>query len=107
MRSSASRLVVVLLLALLFGPAVLAWRGLLDPAVAAVVVAVLAIPVLWLARGRSAGRKSAEEGTVWDLIPSRQYGGRHVESGGLSRDEQERALRDVAERADEMEGHRD
>lgn len=37
--------------------------------------------------------------TVWDAIPSWQYTGRHVESGGLARDEQERALDDVQQEA--------
>ncbi|ARS91740.1 hypothetical protein B1756_07990 [Natrarchaeobaculum aegyptiacum] len=42
------------------------------------------------------------DGSVWNAIPSWQYEGRHVESGGLTRSEQERALRDIQEQADEL-----
>ena len=45
------------------------------------------------------GSDDGRDGTVWDAIPSWQYGGRHAESGGIARDEQERALRDIEERA--------
>ena len=45
------------------------------------------------------------EGSVWDAIPRWQYGGRHVESGGLARDEQEQALRDLEREAAELEAH--
>jgi len=37
-------------------------------------------------------RSRGDDGTVWDAIPERQYGGRHAESGGIARQEQERAL---------------
>lgn len=40
-----------------------------------------------------------DRGGVWDAIPDWQYAGRHVESGGLARGEQERALRDVQDQA--------
>lgn len=55
---------------------------------------------------RVAGGDEREEGdasTVWDAIPSWQYDGRHVESGGLARDEQEQALDEIRETAAEME----
>ncbi|MFC7046092.1 hypothetical protein ACFQH6_12305 [Halobacteriaceae archaeon GCM10025711] len=41
----------------------------------------------------------ADRGGVWDAIPDWQYAGRHVESGGLARGEQERALREVQDQA--------
>lgn len=44
-----------------------------------------------------AGERSG--GSVWDAIPGWQYTGRHVELGGLTRDEQEQALREVQEEA--------
>lgn len=37
---------------------------------------------------------------VWDAIPERQYEGRHAESGGITRSEQEQAL-DELQDADE------
>ena len=46
---------------------------------------------------------AVESNSVWDLIPSWQYDGRHVESGGVTRDEQERALRDIQRQAAEIE----
>jgi hypothetical protein len=51
----------------------------------------------------------ADEGSVWDAIPSWQYEGRLAESGGITRGEQERALTDIERRAkeiDEREGER-
>lgn len=33
--------------------------------------------------------------SVWNAIPNRQYEGRHAESGGLTRSEQENALREL------------
>lgn len=49
------------------------------------------------------GREQADASTVWDAIPSWQYDGRHVESGGLTRNEQEQALEEIQEAAVEME----
>lgn len=37
------------------------------------------------------------EGTVWNAVPGRQYGGRLVEAGGLTRGEQEKALGDSSD----------
>ncbi|SFR33381.1 hypothetical protein [Halogeometricum limi] len=41
--------------------------------------------------------------SVWDAIPRWQYDGRHVESGGLTRSEQEDALADVQRQAEARE----
>ncbi|OIB55614.1 hypothetical protein [Natrialba sp. SSL1] len=41
--------------------------------------------------------------SVWDAIPTWQYEGRHVESGGLARSEQEKALQDIQQQAAELE----
>lgn len=46
---------------------------------------------------------SDDDGDVWDAIPGSQYDGRHAESGGLTRGEQEAAIRDVAEQAEELD----
>ena len=43
------------------------------------------------------------ENSVWDAIPGWQYDGRHAESGGIARGEQEKALSDVSRRADEID----
>ncbi|WP_128478372.1 hypothetical protein [Halorussus pelagicus] len=55
----------------------------------------------WLRFGESSDGDSG--GTVWDAIPSWQYRGRHVDSGGVTRDEQERALGEVQRHAEELE----
>lgn len=72
------------------------WATLVvDAAVGLLVAAVV------LVRHRDA---DADGDSVWDVIPEWQYDGRHVESGGLSRGEQEKALSDLQERA-EREGN--
>lgn len=54
---------------------------------------------------RHARRETTDGESVWDAIPEWQYEGRHVESGGLARGEQEQALREIQDRA-ESEGGR-
>jgi len=49
---------------------------------------------------RSESEESDDDGTVWAFIPGWQYGGRHAESGGLARAEQEQALREIQQRAE-------
>lgn len=70
----------------------------------------------WLARalprsdgdGRRAGDgNDGDAGSIWDLTPSWQYGGR-LHGGGLSRGRQEDAIREVQEQAAERaRGERD
>jgi hypothetical protein len=38
--------------------------------------------------------------SVWNAIPSRQYAGRHAESGGIARAEQENALEELQDGED-------
>ena len=70
---------------------------------------MLGIGVLWrrsaTADGGTADEEDGEDdsdGDVWDAIPSWQYEGRHVESGGLTRGEQEEALQEIQQQADEL-----
>jgi hypothetical protein len=42
--------------------------------------------------------------SVWNAIPGWQYDGRHVESGGLTRGEQEQALQEIQQRAESESG---
>ena len=73
-------------------------------AVGAVAIATLvAVGLLWSRAGSGDENEGAAESNVWNAIPSWQYDGRHAESGGLTRDEQESALRDIQRRADELE----
>lgn len=47
--------------------------------------------------------RSTSDHDVWEAIPRWQYDGRHVKSGGISREEQERALEEVAEQAHHLD----
>lgn len=60
---------------------------------------------LWSA-GRDGGAAGGDEtgNSVWDAIPSWQYDGRHAESGGLARSEQEQSLREIQRKADAETG---
>lgn len=104
-RSRSASAGVAVVAVVLVGSSVLARSSVVDPFVAvgtSVVLAGLGIVLLW--RRSSAPDGDADEGSdVWDAIPSWQYEGRHVESGGLARGEQEQALQDVQDRADELE----
>jgi hypothetical protein len=52
---------------------------------------------------RSYWPSSDDDGDVWDAIPGSQYDGRHAESGGISRGEQEAAIADVQEQAEAID----
>ena len=70
-----------------------------PPWLVALVVAGVGI----LTIGLGARQRQDGEGSAWGLVPSWQYTGRHVESGGLTRDEQERALKEIQEQAEREE----
>jgi hypothetical protein len=53
------------------------------------------------------GDRTDDGAGFWDRIPGRQYTGRYAESGGVSRQEQEEAIADVAEQADDLVNHHD
>ncbi|MFC7042276.1 hypothetical protein [Halonotius sp. GCM10025705] len=96
-----SRLGVIIVAVLLCGglPAALwasgGWQGL----------ALVAVGVTGWLGVRRLQSSPADETTdssasaVWKLIPSRQYGGRHADSGGLARGEQEAALDEINQQA--------
>lgn len=66
-------------------------------------VALVVIVVALTAAVTTARRRGPEPSSVWEFVPSWQYTGRHVESGGLTRDEQEAALTDIEEQVEEHE----
>jgi hypothetical protein len=76
--------------------------GVLEPGPGWLVLCVVAAVALGAAFRRDR-RESAGGSDVWEFVPSWQYTGRHVESGGLARDEQERALAEVEEQAAKRE----
>lgn len=96
---------------LLLAPAVVGVAALLDMVLgqvsyASVWIAVavcVALVMFGFVVRRDARRGDDESAGVWAFIPSWQYVGRHVESGGLTRDEQETALADVEEQAEARE----
>lgn len=71
-------------------------------ALAAVFFLVVVVSGARSQQSEEASDRDADQ-DVWRMIPDWQYTGRHVESGGLSRDDQERALADIQERAEELE----
>ncbi|WP_440766637.1 hypothetical protein [Natronorubrum sp. DTA7] len=107
------RLAIVAVFVLLGSSLLVRMTSVVDPVLAGGVLAVLAVlgvVVVLSSVGSSAethgGDESGDaddgESDVWDAIPSWQYGGRHVESGGLARGEQEQALRDIQQQADDL-----
>lgn len=87
-----------------------AWLFFLSPLVqfglpvALAGLGVVGLVVAVIVRSRQQVTGDGSGTSVWAAIPSWQYAGRHVESGGLTRDEQERALQDVQEEAAKRRG---
>ncbi len=112
-RSPRWRIAVAIVLGVLCIPVLLGPASLVaepDRAFLALVgVCGLATALLWRRSGtdgRSDESEAADGSTVWNAIPSRQYDGRHAEAGGITRGEQERALRDIQQQADELAAER-
>ena len=93
--SLAKGMLTVLAALLLLAPVIAAPASLLPPVVAVLAVVGLSI-LLYI---RVAGSDDERSGSVWNAIPSRQYDGRHAESGGLARGEQEQALEEIQQDA--------
>lgn len=72
-----------------------------DPLLGVLVPFAVFLLVTWVVyrKRRDADAERARR-SVWDAIPRWQYTGRHVESGGITRDGQERALEEVREQAE-------
>jgi cytochrome c biogenesis protein ResB len=96
MNRAAALAGLVLVVLVLAAPlaALLSAGGFLAAVAVLVVIALVAAAVARRRRDEDDGSAS-----VWAFIPSWQYGGRHVESGGLARGEQERALGEIREQA--------
>jgi len=89
----------VLAVLLLLAPVIAAPASLVPPLIAMLAVVGLSI----LLYSRVAGSDDERGGSVWNAIPRRQYDGRHVESGGLARGEQEQALEEIQQDAAERD----
>jgi len=95
-RSSLGKgVLTVLAVVLLLAPVIAAPASLLPPLVA--VLAVVGLLILLYVRLLNSDDEGG--GSVWNAIPSRQYDGRHAESGGLARGEQEQALEEIQQDA--------
>lgn len=68
----------------------------------AVLAGAIVVGTVIALSARSVDESDESDGSIWELIPDRQYGGRHVESGGLTREEQERSIEEVEQQAEEM-----
>ncbi|AXR80137.1 hypothetical protein [Natrarchaeobaculum sulfurireducens] len=110
-RSSLWPLAVGLAFVLLGSSLLVRSPAAVEPSLAAVGLATLAVVAALLFARRTGTAGSGhddddtvedEDSSVWDAIPSWQYEGRHVESGGLARSEQEQALQDIQKQADEL-----
>jgi len=88
-------MLTVLAALLLLAPVIAAPASLLPPLAAALAVVGLSV-LLYV---RVVGSDDEGGGSVWNAIPSRQYEGRHVESGGLARGEQEAAIEEIQQDA--------
>ncbi|ELZ24510.1 hypothetical protein C475_12250 [Halosimplex carlsbadense 2-9-1] len=63
------------------------------PSLGLAVFAYLVVCSVWFAR-----TTDSDGSSVWSAIPDSQYTGRHAESGGIARKEQEDAIRELQER---------
>lgn len=104
LRSAWRPAMVLLVLFLLIGSS-LVWVTAISYGNIFVVGSVAAVS--WAIVSRLRGDETADtDDSVWNAIPSWQYDGRHVESGGLARGEQEQALEEINDEAEQRNnGH--
>ncbi|MFB9824323.1 hypothetical protein [Halobaculum roseum] len=105
------RVTAVVLVSLLIGPIVASVLWNLDErlgiAIAAATLALVVLVLLGRLRAVASGRTDADrggsgddgEGDGWSLVPDWQYEGRFAEAGGITRSEQEQAIREIDEQA--------
>ncbi|TQQ82946.1 hypothetical protein EGH24_05785 [Halonotius terrestris] len=94
-RASLKGALTLLAAILLLAPVVAGLAWLFPLAAGILTVLGIAAGLYWYLTGDDA----SGDGSVWNAIPSRQYDGRHAESGGLSRGEQEAAIEEIQEDA--------
>lgn len=87
--------------ALVAGWIVVAWAGW---NVALVLFGVIvSASIVLLGRAQPVEPADGDRSAVWNAIPAWQYDGRHVESGGTTREEQERAVETIKREADALD----
>lgn len=87
---------VALTLTLGVSTALVAWLGLVP---GAAVTALVLLTVFLVVQLRGEGGA----GEFWGFTSSAEQTGRYAESGGLAREEQERALHEIEEQADQLD----
>lgn len=102
LRSAWQPALVVLSLYLLVGGSL--W-GLLRVSIGQLLAVLVLLTVAVLVFVRLGGDRvsSTESESIWNAIPNWQYDGRHAESGGLTRGEQEQALQKIHDDAQRRE----
>ena len=100
LRSAARPALVVLSLFLLVGGS-LWWLLAVSYGQLLFALVVLAVTVLVFVRLDGDEHTGGETESSWNAIPNWQYNGRHAESGGLTRGDQEQALEEIHEDATE------
>ena len=98
------RATALVLVSLLLGPIVASVLWNLDErlgvALAGATLVVVALLALGRLRSAVSGRADEGEGDGWALVPEWQYEGRFAEAGGITRSEQEQAIRDIDQLAE-------
>ncbi|MEA1932005.1 MAG: hypothetical protein U9O06_10730 [Euryarchaeota archaeon] len=102
LRSVGRPALVVLSLWLLIGGSL--W-GLLAISYGELLLVLVGIAVCLFGFSRLGGGEATDSESVWNAIPSWQYDGRHAESGGLARGEQEQALQEIHDDAQRRDEH--
>ena len=88
------------------GPVTTVFSGVDARSLVLVPAAVFVLVTAVVYRKRRRPGRGGDDRSIWDAIPNWQYTGRHVEAGGITVDEQERAIRDVKAEAEAREGER-
>ncbi|MFW6321964.1 MAG: hypothetical protein ACOC0Z_08935 [Halohasta sp.] len=105
LRSAWRPTLVVLSLYLLVGGSIVSLLAVsIGQLLAALVLLTVVVLVVVRMGGDGASDTDSESESIWNAIPSWQYDGRHVESGGLTRGEQEQALQEISEDAAQRHG---
>ena len=100
LRSAWRPTLVVLTLYLLVGGS-LWWLLAINDGQLLFALVVFTGAVFVFARLRADGDSRTETESSWNAIPDWQYDGRHAESGGLTRGEQEQALQEIHDDAED------
>ena len=103
LRSAWRPALVVLSLWVLIGGSLWGLLAISDGELLLAIGGVTVCVVIFIRMGD--GDDNTDSESVWNAIPSWQYDGRHAESGGLTRGEQEQALQEIHDDAQHYDEH--